>query len=148
MRTTVDPPDETPRPPIGLLLRRLDRLINQRFETTLGTRGVTRRQWQLLNVLAKRPAGLGEMNAAVAPFLDQAAGETVERHLAPLVESGAVTVNDDTYELSDSGRELFASLSEQVRATRELTVRGLADWEYDRTISTLQTMIGNLEGGQ
>jgi len=137
MRTTVDPPDETPRPPIGLLLRRLDRLINQRFETTLGTRGVTRRQWQLLNVLAKRPAGLGEMNAAVAPFLDQAAGE-----------SGAVTVNDDTYELSDSGRELFDSLSEQVRATRELTVRGLADWEYDRTISTLQTMIGNLEGGQ
>lgn len=35
--------------PIGFLLRKLDRLINERFERTLGARGITRRQWQLLH---------------------------------------------------------------------------------------------------
>ncbi len=48
--------DRRDQPPIGLLLRKLDNLVNERFERTLGTRGITRRQWQLLHTLAERPA--------------------------------------------------------------------------------------------
>jgi DNA-binding MarR family transcriptional regulator len=130
--------------PIGLLLRTLDGLINERFERTLGTRGVSRRQWQLLHTLAERPAMLDVLNAAVAPFLDHTAGETVKQHLDPLAEKGLVTATRDVYELTDSGRRLFDSLIEDVQAIRDLTVRGLTDYDYDRTISSLQTMVDNL----
>lgn len=134
------------QPPIGLLLRRLDNLINERFERTLGARGITRRQWQLLRTLAERPASLDALNAAVAPFLDQAAGETVRQHLDPLAKLGLVTSRGEVYELTDSGGTLFDRLAEEVQTMRGLTVRGLADGEYDRTIANLQAMIVNLEG--
>lgn len=142
----MESPRTGPRsqPPIGLLLRTLDRLITERFEATLGARGVTRRQWQLLNGLAE-PATLDELNASVAPFLDGAAGETAAQHLEPLVESGAVSVDGDTYALTDAGRGLVESLAIEVEATRNLLVAGLAEGEYDRTVATLQAMIANLE---
>lgn len=133
------------QPPIGLLLRKLDNLINERFERTLGARGITRRQWQLLHTLAERPATLDALNAAIAPFLDQAAGETARQHLDPLVKLGLVTSSGDVCEFTGSGRTFFDRLAEEVQATRELTVRGLSDGEYERTIATLQAMIVNLE---
>ncbi len=131
--------------PIGFLLRKLDNLVNERFVRTLGKRGITRRQWQLLRALAERPATLVTLDTAVAPFLDQAAGETARQHMDPLVDLGLVSPHGDLYELTSSGRTLFESLAEEVQVTRELTVRGLDDGEYGRTIANLQTMIANLE---
>lgn len=146
MITTDSSPSESTQPPIGYLLRKLDRIINERFERTLGTRDVTRRQWQLLRMIADRPATLDELSAAVAPFLDQAAGETAKQHLDLLTARGVVVAVGDAYDISNSGWTLFHSLNEQVQVTRELTVRGLVDGEYDRAIATLQTMVQNLEG--
>jgi len=137
--------DRRDQPPIGLLLRKLDNLLNERFERTLGTRSVTRRQWQLLRILADNPAHLDALNAAVAPFLDLATGESAQQHLDPLVKLSLVTSMDDVYELTSPGGTLFDSLAEDVQTTRSLTVRGLADGEYDRTIANLQAMIANLE---
>jgi len=133
------------RRPIGFLLRQLDRLLDERFERTLGARRITRRQWQLLNTLAERPAALDDLSATVAPFLDQAAGETAAPHLEPLVARRLVTRAGERYELTDAGRALFGELREEVRATRALTTRGLADGEYQRTVASLETMIANLE---
>jgi hypothetical protein len=125
--------------PIGVLLRTLDRLIDERFERALGDRGVTRRQWQLLHTLAAGDRTPGELTAAVAPFL--APGETVHRHLEPLVEAGAV---HGTYALTDRGRALHDDLALAVQEIRDRTVDGLPDGEYERTVATLETMIGNL----
>ncbi len=145
MTTTSDPRTQPPRPPIGFLLRTLDSLINERFERTLGTRGITRRQWQLLRTLAERPAAVDALDAAVAPFLDRTQGETVVRHLEPLESKGLVTATTGRYGLTDRGRALLDILAGEVQVTRDLTVRGLTDGEYDRTIANLQTMVDNLE---
>jgi hypothetical protein len=128
--------------PIGLLLRTLDRLIDERFDRTLAGRGVTRRQWQLLNTLAAGAATLDTLTAAVAPFL--AAGETARPHLDPLVTNGTVDTDGTAYALTDAGRATFADLTAEVRTIREATVAGLPDGEYERTVATLQTMIDNL----
>jgi DNA-binding MarR family transcriptional regulator len=144
MITTSDGAAGGPRPPIGLLLRRLDGLIDERFERTLATRGVTRRQWQLLHTLAENPAPLDALTEAVSPFLDRASGETARHHLDPLAHDGLVRADGDVYSLTDTGRALFDSLTGEVQATRALTVAGLAEGEYERTIATLQAMIGNL----
>jgi hypothetical protein len=128
--------------PIGLLLRTLDRLIDERFEQALGARDITRRQWQLLNTLAEGTRTTEALTAAVAPFLT--GQETVDRHLHPLVATGAVVRVDDGYALTDPGRTLVSSLAHEVRAVRDLTVEGLPAGEYQRTVATLETMIDNL----
>ena len=131
--------------PIGLLLRTLDRLIDERFDRALAGRGVTRRQWQLLNALTGGASTLPSLTAAVAPFLDPAAGETARPHLDPLVANGTVAATGDTYTLTDAGRATLSDLTTDVGAIRRTTVAGLADGEYDRTVATLQKMIANLE---
>ncbi len=55
--------------PIGFWLKLVDRLIDEQFAATLEEHGVTRRQWQLLNVLSREPATVEQLDAAVAPFL-------------------------------------------------------------------------------
>ncbi|MBC7518186.1 MAG: MarR family transcriptional regulator [Microbacteriaceae bacterium] len=55
--------------PIGFWLKLVDQLIDERFDTTLDEHGVTRRQWQMLNLLRRGPANRAELDAAVAPFL-------------------------------------------------------------------------------
>src|SRR5690349_15828168 len=133
------------RPLIGSLLKRLDRLIEDRFHHTLGARGITRRQWQLLRTLAGGPATPDALTDAVSPFLDRAAGETARQHLDPLVRQGLVSQENGTCALTDTGGELFRHLATEVQATRALTTAGLDEREYERTIASLETMIRNLE---
>ncbi len=134
----------TSGPPIGALVRRLDQLIDERFEQTFGARGVTRRQWQLLRTLADGAATTAQLDEAVAPFLQP--GETVVPHLAPLAQRGLVHLGDGSYALTGEGREAFGQLASDVAATRDLVTAGIDATEYERTIATLQTMIDNLAG--
>lgn len=127
-----------PQAPIGLLLRTLDGLIDQRFEQVLGERDVSRRQWQLLRTLTDGPASADVLSERVAVFLGD---DTVQEHLDPLVARGYV---EGAYALTEAGRSFVDELALAVGAIRELTVRGLAEGEYDRTVATLQAMIDNL----
>lgn len=136
------------QPPIGYALRKLDRLIEERFERTLGKRGITRRQWQILNALADDGRTLAALTDALAPFLDSTAGETVQPHIDPLRRQGLVRHDGAVVTLTDTGRDLSRSLTTDVEAIRELTTTGLDQREYDRTITNLQAMIRNLEDGR
>ncbi len=131
-------------PPIGFLLRELDRLIDERFEATLGRRHVTRRQWQLLSTLARGEATLSDLTSAVAPFLDHAAGEEASLHLAPLLERGLVQQVGERCRLTAAGDAAVEVLAAEVAATRALTVAGVAPADYAQTVRTLQAMITNL----
>lgn len=130
--------------PIGLLLRTLDRLIDERFDRALAGRRVSRRQWQLLNALAGGAADLDALTAAVAPFLDRSGGETARPHLDPLVGNGTVARDGGTYTLTGTGRATLAALTAEVGTIRAAAVDGLADGDYERTVATLETMIDNL----
>ncbi|MBW6435030.1 hypothetical protein KZ829_14910 [Actinoplanes hulinensis] len=129
--------------PIGFLLRELDRLIDERFTAALGTRGITRRQWQLLNTVAAGTSTPEAMAAEVSPFL--APGETVEPHLSPLVADGIVDAVAGRCTLTPAGRDLLTTLTAEVGAIRELSTAGLSRDDYARTVATLDIMIRNLE---
>lgn len=126
--------------PVGFWLKLVDTLIEEQFEAVLEEHGVTRRQWQLLNVLRRGPADRAALDAEVAPFLD---GEelSADEHLAELLESGWVAPG---YSLTDAGSTALSALGELVAGLRERAARGIDEAEYATTLSVLERMAGNL----
>ena len=144
---------DSPRP-IGFWLKLVDRMIDEQFVSTLEEHGVTRRQWQLLNVLNSGPATVEQLDAAVAPFLSvpsqtelsetDDALETSADHLAELVDSGWISVTRGEYELLERGRMAFDRLTGVVAEQRTLMTEGLSQEQYDDTLAVLERMARNL----
>jgi DNA-binding MarR family transcriptional regulator len=134
---------DTPRP-IGYWLKLVDRLIDEQFASTLEEHGVTRRQWQLLNVLSREPATVEQLDAAVAPFLSSQDSETSAEHLTELIESAWVDATPSGYELTDRGRGAFARLADVVATQRTVVADGVTPAEYEQTVAVLERMARNL----
>lgn len=139
--------------PIGFWLKLVDGLIDERFASVLEEHGVTRRQWQLLNVLSRGHATVDQLDAAVAPFLASApptadggatAPEGSAEHLSELIESAWVDATDTGYELTDRGRTAFDALSVTVGELRDELSKGLTAEQYTQTVSALERMARNL----
>jgi hypothetical protein len=54
--------------PIGYWLKKLDRLIDAQFGRQLGEAGLSRRQWQLLNLLEDGPRSVPDLQTELEPF--------------------------------------------------------------------------------
>ena len=133
----------SPRP-IGFWLKLVDRLIDEQFASTLEEHGVTRRQWQLLNVLSREPATVAQLDAAVAPFLSADDGETSADHLSELVESAWVTATPTGYELTERGAGALTRLAGVVATQRTVMTAGVTEEEYEQTISVLERVARNM----
>jgi len=130
----------TDQRPIGFWLKLVDRLIDERFANTLEEHGVTRRQWQLLNVLSRGNATGAQLDATLAPFLSAIDDETVKEHLAELVGSGWVLLSPSGYSLTDPGRTALTALASTVDKTRVITADGISEQRYAQTLETLERM--------
>ncbi|MDO7883070.1 MarR family winged helix-turn-helix transcriptional regulator [Salinibacterium soli] len=139
--------------PIGYWLKLVDRLIDEQFAATLEEHGVTRRQWQLLNVLSREASSVQQLDAAVAPFLSAGASgegvgvgepESSVEHLTELIESGWVDATPTGYELTDRGRSAFERLEAVVAEQRTIVAQGVAPEEYEQTVAVLERMARNL----
>lgn len=135
---------EKTQQPLGFLLKTLDGLLEDRFNEALEQHRLSRRQWQLLNVLADTEATVSQLDEAIAPFLDSAAQETSERHLEPLLGGGLVAEKAGVFRITDLGREELKGARETVQGIRDISVRGLEDGDYERVLRTLEAMIVNL----
>ena len=129
--------------PIGYWLKLVDNLIEKQFAMTLDEHGVTRRQWQLLNVLARSQATIEQLDEAIAPFTDGTA-ESAAEHLSELIESAWVDATPDGYELTERGRTAFSTLAEVVGKQRAAIAQGIDESEYSATVSVLERMARNL----
>jgi DNA-binding MarR family transcriptional regulator len=129
--------------PIGFWLKLLDQLITELFEKTIDEHGVTRRQWMLLNVLARSGATVDQLNEAIAPFLEGTEESAVD-HLTELIESAWADATPDGYELTDRGRTAFSSLNEVINQQRRHMTQGLSEEQYATTVAALETMARNL----
>jgi hypothetical protein len=129
--------------PIGYWLRLVDGLIDEQFARTLDEHGVTRMQWQLLNVLARGQASVEMLDAAVAPFL-VAGGETTLDHLTELIESAWVDATPTGYELTERGHGALDRLTTVVAEQRTVMSAGVTEADYVTTVSTLERMATNL----
>ncbi|MCU1508776.1 MAG: transcriptional regulator [Glaciihabitans sp.] len=130
--------------PIGFWLKLVDRMIDEQFAATIEEHGVTRRQWQLLNVLSNGVTSVEQLDASIAPFLATDVPESAAEHLSELIDSGWVDDTAAGYELTERGMVAFTRLSEVVQANRERATDGVSRQEYDATLATLERVARNL----
>ena len=137
----------TDQRPIGYWLKLVDRMIDERFASTLEEHGVTRRQWQLLTVLSRGGASVEQLDTAVAPFLSSADDESSAEHLGELIESGWVTSTATGFEITERGLTAYTRLAEVVAANREIATDGISTDDYNTMVSTLERVARNLGWG-
>ena len=130
--------------PIGYWLKLVDGLIEEQFARTLEEHGVTRRQWQLLNVLARGESTVEQLDAAVAPFLVGAEDGSALDHLSELIDSAWVDATPSGYELTERGRAALGRLTSVVSEQRTLMTAELTEADYTTTVTTLERMARNL----
>jgi DNA-binding MarR family transcriptional regulator len=133
--------------PIGYWLKKLDRLIDTQFELQLSTARLSRRQWQLLNLLENNPRSVPELEAELEPFLEGAAPELSDA-LAGLVTRGWAESRDNTVNLTETGQTQFEIAKATAAELRQMLTRGISSEEYGTTIDVLARMAGNLESNE
>jgi DNA-binding MarR family transcriptional regulator len=119
-------------------------LIDEGFDALLGDVGLTRRHWQVLNLLQTEPATLQRIDTQLAPFL-RGAEATTSPVLDDLQARGWVTWTDDQRAtLTELGAAAHAELLEKVSQRRERLSAGISSQEYTATIEVLRRMAVNL----
>jgi hypothetical protein len=130
----------TDRRPIGFWLKLVDRLVDTRLEASLG--GLSRRHWQVLNVVRQGRASQAEIDARVRPFIGS--DGTTAQEVADLQQRGWLTSGGATLDLSELGTIESARLLELVSTDRTTLMIGIAPEEYASTVSVLERMARNL----
>jgi DNA-binding MarR family transcriptional regulator len=144
--TSTTPADQRPadRRPIGFWLKLVDRLIDQGFDAVLGEAGLTRRHWQVLNLLHAEPATVQQADTLLAPFLS-AEEPTSRPVLDDLHARGWVAWTDDRHAtLTEAGTAAHAELLRKVSHNRERLSAGITPQEHAATIDVLRRMAVNL----
>jgi DNA-binding MarR family transcriptional regulator len=144
--TLTTPADQRPagRRPIGFWLKLVDRLIDEGFDAAFGEAGLTRRHWQVLNLLQAGPATVQQTDTVLAPFLG--GGETTTRPvLDDLHARGWLAWTDDEHAtMTEAGAAAHAELLGKVSHSRERLTAGLTPEQYAATIDVLRRMALNL----
>jgi DNA-binding MarR family transcriptional regulator len=130
--------------PIGYWLKKLDRLIDGQFERQLGDARLSRRQWQLLNLLVDGPRSVPELQAELEPFL-QDAPDDLNDALSGLVNRGWADSQDNIVTLTETGQTQFSLVKAKVAEVRQALMVGISPQEYQATIDVLSRMAANLE---
>jgi DNA-binding MarR family transcriptional regulator len=132
--------------PIGYWLKKLDRLIDAQFERQLEEAGLSRRQWQLLNLLEDDPRSIPELQSELEPFL-QDDPDDLSDALSGLVTRGWADSQDNVVTLTKTGRAQFGLVMAKVAELRQAMTAGISADEYQATIDVLARMAANLEPG-
>lgn len=130
--------------PIGFWLKLVDRLIDEQFDTALTEFGVTRHQWEILNILSPGPSTLARLNSELEPFLDSDAGASAADHIAGLIDRGWVDVAFEYYELTGEGASEHAELHRAVAKKRAAALADLSEEDYATCVRSLERVARTL----
>ena len=131
--------------PIGYWLKHLDGLIEGAAERAFAEEKLTRRHWQIMNVLRESPQDEAGLTEAIRPFWGPGA-ITLHEVTSELTQRGWLTQDDSgRYWLTPAGQAGHAAVEEKVRGIRATFLTGLTEEDYFGTLRVLQRMAGNLE---
>ena len=131
--------------PIGYWLKHLDRLIEAALERAVAEHKLTRRHWQIMNVLRESPQQEAGLTEAIRPFWGPGA-ITLDEVTSELTRRGWLTQdNTGRYALTPAGQAGHAAVEQKVHGIRSTFLTGLTEQDYRGTVRVLQRMAENLE---
>jgi DNA-binding MarR family transcriptional regulator len=131
--------------PIGYWLKTLDRLIDGQFESRLGDAGLSRRQWQVLNLLYDGARSMPELQDELEPFLHDAPDE-LDDAVTGLLSRGWADAQNAVISLNQTGEAQFGLVTANIAELRQDLAAGISPEEYRATVDVLVRMVANLEG--
>ncbi|MER6025293.1 MarR family winged helix-turn-helix transcriptional regulator [Streptomyces sp. NPDC001851] len=131
--------------PIGYWLNRTDKALTRAMNATLTESGLTRVDWQVLNVVRDTPdAGDHDVLSALAANADVL---TLRASVDALTADGWVTRSaPDRLALTPDGRRRLTAVAERVDAFRARCTTGITPDEYRTAVQVLERMAQNAEG--
>ncbi|MEU0479549.1 MarR family transcriptional regulator [Streptosporangium sp. NPDC006013] len=133
------------RRPIGYWIKHLHGLVEGSLDGLLAGQGLTRRHWQVLNVIATDSPTLADLDIALAPFLDDR-WPSLRPVADDLRERGWLEGAAERPTLTTAGIRAHEELRRQVNADRARLTEGISAEEYLATIDVLTRMSANLTG--
>ena len=130
--------------PIGFWLKLVDQLVDEQYGASFEEHGVTRRQWQMMNMLTSGPATEKELSEKLRPFFPVVEPGTSKELIDELAESGWVAVQDGEYVLTELGSRSLENLRGAVERIRDQLTAEVSEEEYAALVNVLQRMAGNL----
>ncbi|MER5625948.1 MarR family transcriptional regulator [Streptosporangium sp. NPDC002544] len=132
------------RRPIGYWIKHLHGLVEGSLDGLLAGQGLTRRHWQVLNVIATDSPTLADLDIALAPFLDDRRPSL--RPVADDLRERGWLEGAERPTLTAAGIRAHEELRRQVNADRARLTEGISAEEYLATIDVLTRMSANLTG--
>lgn len=139
-----------PQLPIGYWLKQVDNLLTEQINKAQATHGVSRTEWQVLNLMSERGSvGIDPLHESVAAFVDR---QRLDEIMAELVAKGwaakgnAAGPSPALYQLTDEGRRQHGVILATQKAVRQQAMQGISDEEYATVMRVLQQMASNLGG--
>ena len=131
--------------PIGYWLKHLDRLIEAAAQRAFAEQKLTRRHWQIMNILRQSPQDAAGLSRAILPFWGPGA-ITLDEVTGELTHRGWLTQDDaGRYTLTPAGQAGHAAVETKVRGIRSTVLTGLTEQDYHATVQALQRMAENME---
>ncbi|MGY4643625.1 hypothetical protein [Cellulomonas sp. URHB0016] len=130
--------------PVGYWLKVVDRLIESGFEEVLARDGLTRRHWQVLNVVHAGPAddeAVAQVLSAFEPSFEAPVGRA---ELVLLTSRRWLHREPAGYVFTEDGEEHFRVLGERVATFRQAVVEGVSEEDYATAIGVLEQVARNL----
>lgn len=135
-----------PHLPIGYWLKKADEMLTVRINEAQKANGLSRTDWQVLNVLHEAVTATREQLAEpLRPFADTGSlDEVIER----LVRRGLIEGGDSAagYRLTGQGRRVHQAALDLQKEVRQQAVRGVSEADYLTTVRVLQRLVENLSG--
>ncbi len=125
--------------PIGYWLKRADEVLTERIDDAQRVNGLTRIDWQILNVIQEAGSATGEEIAEkLQPFADARA---IHDAITRLGGRGLLA---GSYSLSTLGQRTHATALVLQKEVRQQAMRGISEGDYESTIAVLQQIVENL----
>ncbi|GII25001.1 MarR family transcriptional regulator [Planosporangium mesophilum] len=130
--------------PLGYWLRSLDRLIENSFDEALASGGLSRRHWQLMDLLRAHPAHPTEIAESMWPFWGEGDPGPDEVVLALVRRGWAAHGQDGRLTLTLQGETAREEIGARVERIPRALTAGITTEEYGAVVDTLRRMADNL----
>ncbi len=130
--------------PIGYWLKRADKVLTIQIDQAQAVHGVSRTEWQILNLLKENGrADREQIFATLCTFVDETQFQEIINHL---IERGWIdeAVGSRELQLTEAGQRQHERIFATQKEVRQRAMQGISQDEYATTIRVLQQMIENL----